>query len=120
MSSPVSSQADVRSSTSSASGERPGRADLGRGPQKIGGAEFEVVTDRTGNEQVSAAERWLARRMFHGTGAESAAASSAISTYKSPRLARNLAVAMALEQQKRAQNMAVQTQREHKRLMEDW
>ena len=68
MSSPVSSQADVRSSTRGVSDERSGQADPGQGPQKIGGAEFEVVTDRPGGGQVSAAERWLARRMLQSMG----------------------------------------------------
>jgi len=68
MSSPVSSQADVRSSTRGVSDERSGQADLGQGPQKIGTARFEVVTDRAGGGQVSAVERWLAQQMLRSMG----------------------------------------------------
>ena len=68
MSSPVSSNAGVRSSTGSVTDRQSGRADLGPEPESIGAAEFEVVVDRAGGGKVSAAEKWLARRMFQAMG----------------------------------------------------
>ena len=51
------------------------------------------------------AARELARRTVTGTPAEQAAASSAITRCTDPRLRRNLAMAMALEQQKKQQQV---------------
>ncbi len=49
------------------------------------------------------AARELARRMMDGTPAEQASVTSILHRYRTPRLARNLAMAMALEQQKKQQ-----------------
>ena len=62
------------------------------------------------NASVSAA-RELVRRLSHGTAAERAAASSVTNRPRSARLARNLAMAMALKQQKRAYEMRLRVQR---------
>ncbi len=59
-----------------------------------------------GNASMSAATE-LVRRMFQGTPAERTAASSMMSRPRSARLARNLAMAMALEQKKRADDMRI-------------
>ncbi len=72
MSLPVSPDAEVRTST--ASGRQSGQAD--RGPvcprqtesEMIGAPGFELVADRSGGVKVSAAERWLARRMLRAIG----------------------------------------------------
>ncbi len=64
------------------------------------------------------AARELARRMVHGTQAEQAAVSSAIYTWTNPRLARNLAVAMALAQQKRQLEMMRQIERNRQMMMD--
>ncbi|KPK83517.1 MAG: hypothetical protein AMJ81_08080 [Phycisphaerae bacterium SM23_33] len=64
------------------------------------------------------AARELARRMVSGTPAEQAAASSAITCRRSPRLARNLAMAMALEQQKRQQQLMLQMRRHQQMAVE--
>lgn len=66
MSSPVSSHANVRSSTRRVSDERSGPAD--RRPEEIGAVKLEVLTDRTRATKVSAVERWLARRMLRALG----------------------------------------------------
>ena len=66
------------------------------------------------------AARELVRRMLHGTPAEHAAASAVMNPPRSPRLARNLAMAMALEQQKRANAMNLRVQREMQRAEEGY
>ena len=58
------------------------------------------------------AAKELVRRMYHGTDAQRAAASHVVNNVRSPRLRRNLAMAMALETQKRANAMRARTQRE--------
>lgn len=63
------------------------------------------------NASVPAA-RELARRMSSGTQAERVAASSAINCWRTPRLTRNLAMAMALGAQKRANEMNVRMRRD--------
>ena len=65
-----------------------------------------------------AAARELARRMIRGTMEQQKQASLAISQCRSPRLARNLAMAMALENQKKQQQMMLQAERQHQELME--
>lgn len=62
------------------------------------------------NASLSAATE-LVRRSSHGTPAERAAASSMMNRPRSPRLSRNLAMAMALELKRRADNMRVRTER---------
>jgi len=64
-----------------------------------------------------AAARELVRRLLEGTPAEHAAAAAVMNTPPSPRLARNLAMAMALAQQKRANEMRVRAAR-HMRMAE--
>ena len=59
----------------------------------------------------AAAAQELARRMSEGTPAERAAAAGAIQTHPSARLTRNMAMAMALEAQKRQNAMMVEMQR---------
>ena len=64
------------------------------------------------------AARELTRRMTSGTMNDRAAVSIAINARKSMRLGRNLASAMALEQQKRMQNMVRQVEG-NRRMAED-
>jgi len=58
------------------------------------------------------AARELVRRMLHGTEAEHVAARAVMNTPSSPRLSRNIAMAMALEQQARADKMRLDVARE--------
>ena len=60
------------------------------------------------------AARELIRRRNEGDAAERAAAASVMSHPGSARLARNLTIAMALEQQKRANDMAVSMERDNR------
>jgi len=81
--------------------------------------DFRNMTSRELAENASAAAaRELARRMFHGTEAERASASSAVNCWSSPRLGRNMAIAMALEQQKKAQELARRMEEERRMMME--
>lgn len=58
------------------------------------------------------AAKELIRRMYHGTEAERAPAARVINSPQSPRLRRNLAMAMALQMQNRANAMRVRNERE--------
>lgn len=68
MSSPVSSGEKVRPSTGSVSDRQSGQAEFGPGPGPIGDAKFDVATGLSGGRKVSAAEKWLARRMLQALG----------------------------------------------------
>jgi len=59
-----------------------------------------------------AAARELVRRLFHGTEAEHAGAAAVMNRPRSMRLSRNLAMAMASENQKRASEMKLRVERE--------
>ena len=72
----------------------------------------QMTVDQLAEDAGPLAARELVRRSLYGAPAESAAASSAMNHPRSPRLARNLAVAMALEQQKRANDMRIRNERE--------
>ena len=71
------------------------------------------------NASMSAAVE-LVRRAFHGTPAERSAASRVMSRPRSSRLSRNLAMAMALEQKKRAEDRRVSVEREMRRVEEGY
>jgi len=58
------------------------------------------------------AAKELVRRMYYGTDTERAAATRVINGPQSPRLRRNLAMAMALQAQKRANAMHARNMRE--------
>jgi len=68
MSSPVSSDADVRPSTSRVSDGHSRQADRGPRSAAIGAAESPAVAAPTSAARVSAAERWLAGRMLQALG----------------------------------------------------
>jgi len=86
-------------------------------PDEAGGKkprpDFKKMTaEQLAEDASSSAAVELVRRMFHGTPAEHKAASSVMSRPRSPRLSRNLAMAMALEQQKRAGEMGLRMERD--------
>ena len=62
-----------------------------------------MTAEELAKDAGSMAAMELARRMVNGTPAEQASASSAFNHWPSPRLARNLAMAMAVESQKKQQ-----------------
>ena len=65
-----------------------------------------------GEDASMPAARELVRRMLQGTSAEHAEAARVMNAPRTPRLARNLAMAMALAQQKRANDMRLRNERE--------
>ena len=78
----------------------------------------QMTAEQLAEDASAAAARELVRRLLHGAPAERAAASSVMKRPRSPRLMRNLAVAMALAQQKRANDMRLSVERET-RMMEE-
>ncbi len=87
------------------------------GPDEAEGHKAPVDVRKMTAEQLAkdsspGAARELVRRLLHGTQAEHIAASNVMNRPRSQRLSRNLAMAMALEQQKRANDMRLRTQRE--------
>ena len=71
----------------------------------------QMTAEKLGEDSSPGAARELVRRFFSGEPAERAGAASVMHSPHSPRLTRNLAMAMALEQQKRAQAMRVNVER---------
>jgi len=86
---------------------RPAEAKAQTPVQDVGS----MTSDELAKNASAAAARELVRRMLDGTPAEQAAVSSLMTHPQSPRLARNLAMAMALAQQKRASQMRLQVER---------
>lgn len=87
------------------------------GPDEAEGHKAPIDVRKMSAEQLArdsgpGAARELVRRLLHGTQAEHIAASNVMNRPRSQRLSRNLAMAMALEQQKRANDMRLRTQRE--------
>ena len=75
--------------------------------------DFSAMTaDELAGNASAVAARELARRMTEGSPAERAAAGSALNRRSSPRLIRNFAMAMALQQQKKASDMNLRIQRD--------
>jgi cyclopropane-fatty-acyl-phospholipid synthase len=68
MSSPISSDADVRSPSRKVSDDPTGQIDVGPRREANGGTAAEVLAAQSGGVRVSAAEKWLARRMFQALG----------------------------------------------------
>ena len=77
-----------------------------------------MTAEELAKDASPSAARELARRMVRGTPGEHAAASGAINCWSSPRLARNMAMAMALEVQKRPQEMVRQMEMNQRMMME--
>ena len=71
-----------------------------------------LSADELAQNASAVAARELARRMTEGSPAERAAAGSALNRRSSPRLIRNFAMAMALQQQKKANDMNLRIQRD--------
>jgi hypothetical protein len=76
-----------------------------------------TATELASDAGVAAGEE-LARRMTHGTPSQQAAVASAIHTHRSPRLTRNLAMAMALEAQRKQQGMMTEAERTRRMAMD--
>jgi len=72
----------------------------------------EMTAEQLAEKATPAAARELVRRMLHGTEAEHAGAAAVMNRPRSARLNRNLAMGMALEQQKRANDMRLRAERE--------
>ena len=95
------------------SGTRPEAAEA-----KAAKPVTEMTADELAEDASMPAARELVRRMCDGTPAEHADASRVMTSPRSPRLARNLAMAMALAQQKRANEMRLRVEREQRMMME--
>lgn len=72
----------------------------------------QMTAEQLAEKASPAAARELVRRLLHGTEAEHAGVAAVMNRPRSPRLQRNMAMAMALEQQKRANDMRLRTERE--------
>ena len=87
---------------------RPDAADAEDAAKPVAEKTAEVLAE----DASMPAARELVRRMCDGTAAEHAEASRVMTAPRSPRLARNLAMAMALAQQKRANDHRLRVERE--------
>ena len=77
-----------------------------------------MTADELAKDASVPAAQQLAHRMFNGTQPQKAAVSSAIMQHRRPRLARNMAMAMALEQQKKQQEMMRTMQQRQQEMVE--